>query len=701
MRRGFSTVIAGGLIIFILSVLATIYLLYLDANQYKLNQTGESISANLKRESEMLHLSVEDGDIRIRNLGPIPVKIKYIAQKTLSGFKFKEVNLTIDVGNEVRINNLGVEPENLLFISSRGKVFTVDNLSGQIIIENKIFEWVNSTHFTLNIPINISESLYPIENSILSIYSRDYGYIVIDLYRGSILYQGKSFIIPSRDGGVIYVNGKVYVAGREVLNGDFELEYVGYDYLVVSGISYVYLIVSDGSVYPYTSSESTPKVFYNGENLVIIGYIDVVGDMYRYYLAQISPFNYSLLSYYYLDLPIQFSEAIPSNVYLPGKSTSYITSPSSSSSLIGVTSYKINFKGNLHHVFSSSLKNSGDSLSWMFKYWYFNIDGDIRNSSIDYIKSLSTLDRGLPMEWRVTVHRYETPYIDEDVRVYNLSSSIGFLSIDSELLYGYSGLNQVGEHHYKYILSGDTDFLEIDVKIIFSASGASFNVSVYSFLPGRELLASYEDRITRPLISLNVFMGANSGKGAIHLYDKSNNKPYVKSLMFEFQKPNSNLLLKIVNSTNVLVTSNNQFSRMSIKVYVSNRDGFYINPATLDYLVDRKLNGNSIYISSVFAVIGGPGLQLDYVNSSISIPVRYGVSTSGYASTYLMSLPSMNWNSLSYIDSVGLYIVSESGAIKYSIDSRERYDWKILTYSLIYTVVSTRFGGVDIYVHKY
>ncbi len=701
MRRGFSTVIVGGLIIFILSVLAAIYFVYLDANQYKLTQAGESISNDLRRESERLHVYMVGNEIRIRNVGSIPVRIKYLAEKLDSGVKLREVNLTIDVGRETSIGTLDIDPSRLLLISSRGRIYTVDNTSISARYLDDVFRWVNSTYFTIDIPLNITDSLYPLENSILTISSREYGYIVLDLLRGEVIYQGRSLIIPSRDGGVIYANGKVYIGSRKVLGGLLSLEYVGYDYLVVSSLNYLYLVVSDGSLYTYTSNDSIPRMFYNGMHLIVIGFIGVVQDMYRYYVAYISPFNYTLISLEYLDLPIKLANFRPPNILLPSSSTIYLDSSTSPQNMVAITSYSINSDVGMLHVFSSDLGRSDGSLSWMYRYWYFNIDGGIKNSTIDYVESMSTLDTGLPMDWQVTVRNFETPYSDEDIRVYNLSSSIGFLSIDSKFTYGYAGLVQNGIHRYKYVLGGDPDSLEIEVTIYLSNGDTSLNISIYSLIPSRELIGSYKGRLLRPIISLDLYLSSLMGRGALHIYDAALINPYIDTLTFEFTKPDSNLLLKVINSTEVLVTSNYQYSIMRVKVFVFDGDGFFYNPSTLDYLVDGRLNSNSIHISSNYVVVGSQNLALDYVNKSVSIKVGYGDPTAIYSSTYLMLLPEMSWIALSSIDGVGLYMIDRNGPKWYQVGVKERYDWDVITYNLVYILISTRFGGVDIYVYKY
>ncbi len=701
MRRGFSTVIAGGLIIFILSVLATVYLVYLDANQYKLTQAGESISNDLRRESERLHVYMVGNEIRVRNVGSIPVRIKYLAEKLDSGVKLREVNLTIDVGRETSIDTLDIDPSRLLLISSRGRIYTVDNTSISARYLDDVFRWVNSTYFTIDIPLNITDSLYPLENSILTISSQEYGYIVLDLLRGEVIYQGRSLIIPSRDGGVIYANGKVYIGSRKILGGLLSLEYVGYDYLVVSSLNYLYLVVSDGSLYTYTSNDSIPRIFYNGMHLIVIGFIGVVQDMYRYYVAYISPFNYTLISLEYLDLPIRLMKFRPPNIFLPSNSTIYLDSSTSPQNMVAITSYSINSDAGMLHVFSSNLRRSDGSLSWMYKYWYFNTDGDIKNSTIDYVESMSTLDTGLPMDWQVIVRNFETPYSDEDIRVYNLSSSIGFLSIDSKFTFGYAGLVQSGIHRYRYVLGGDPDSLEIEVTIYLSNGDTSLNISIYSLIPGRELIGSYKGRLLRPIISLDLYLSSLMGRGALHIYDAALRSPYIDTLTFEFTKPDSNLLLKVINSTEVLVTSNYQYSMMRVKVFVFDGDGFFYNPATLDYLVDGRLNSNSIHISSNYVVVGSQNLALDYVNKSVSVKVGYGDPTAIYSSTYLMLLPEISWIALSSIDSVGLYVIDRNGPKWYQVGVMERYDWDVITYNLVYILVSTRFGGVDIYVYKY
>lgn len=701
MRRGFSTVVAGGLIILVLSMLATIFLIYLDANQYKLIQTGESISRDLRRETESLYIFESGGSIWIKNVGSTPVEIRYLAEKDGENIRFKEVNIVVDVGEKVPLSSVMTNGRNIFFITSRGKIFTLNSLNGSNQEGSNIFQWVNSTYLQVNIPLNISDSIIKIENSILIIKSQSYGYLVVDLYRGEILHQGSILMVPTRDGEVVYVRGNVYLGGKLVLYGFYRLEYVGYNYLVVSGSNYVYIVVSDGSIYTYTSEGLRPDVIYNGETLTILGYIGKNGNIYRYYLTSISPFNYSLIENNYIDLPIRLSRVKPSNVYLPGDKHFYIGYRGNVTRLLGFSMFRVNNNEYINHVFSTGIRLSNGVYEWGFNSWYFNTEGSDRYSNIDFIESLSTLETGIPMEWQIIVQGGDTPYFKEDIRVYNLSSKVGFLSIVSELRYGYSGFIQNGSYSYKYIVGGDGDFLEIVFTVIMYSGGKELNVSIYSLYPSKRLINTLSLSLSKPILSIDLSLNESLGTGFIHIYDRSLRNPYITTLMFDFPKPTSSMLLKIINSTKVIETSNYQYSSMDIKIFVFGDQGYFVNPLSIDYLDDGVINRVETYYSFDFVVTNGGLSKLRYINDSISIVATYVYPVNPFESSYLITLPLIKIVPLHEIDSVGLHLINSSNFRVYPIDIPGRYDWKILVYNNLYVVLVSRFGGVDIYVYRY
>lgn len=699
--RGFSTIMAGGLIILIFSLLATVYLINLDANQYRFIQTGEYISKTLSREAEDLKIYMDGGVIKIKNVGSTPVNIKYIVEKIGGSINIQEVDLNIEIGDELDIAPFGSDPNSLLLISSKGKVYTVDTLDILSPTGNSLFEWVNSSYLTLNIPINISSSLSKLENSILIIYSQDYGYLVVDLYRGDVIYQGRDLIIPSRDGAILYVDGVVYLNGRQVIYGYTSLKYVGYNYLVVSTTDYVHVIVSDGSIYTYRSDGLKSGVIYNGENLVIIGYEGESTEYYRYYKVVIKPLNYSIVDFIYIELPIKPSDIKPNYVSIPGSSWVYTFSSSNTSEFIGIFRYRLSVDNYIHNVFSTPLIPSSSIYRWSFKYWYFNVDGGIKHSDIDYIQSLSTLDSGIPMDWNVSVSSRETPFYDEDLRIYNLTSYRGYLSILSKITYGYSGLTQLGTHQYRYILGGNVDYIEININISLVSGSHTLNISIYRLYPDKILVDSFAGSLRIPIVSLDLYIGDDRGRGVIHLYDSRRAPPYIESMAFDIPKNRDKLLLKIVNSTNVSYTSGYQYSEMSFKVFIFDEASYFMNIYTPDYLVDGKIDRHGIYFTSRYVVVDGSDNIFSYVNDSLSIDLYYGYSMYRLTKYYYISFPTMVFQPLDFIDSVGLYILNGDGVQRYIVDIGWRYDWRVYTYNNLYLVAINRFGGVDIYVYKY
>ena len=698
--RGFSTIVAGGLIILIFSLIATVYLVNLDANQYRFIQTGEYISKTLSREAEALEVYVDGDFIRMRNVGSTPVNIKYIVEKTGGSINIREINLDIGVGDE-SVFTFDSDPDNLLLISSRGKVYTVDTPNKLYTIGNSVFEWINSSYLTLNIPVNLADSLTQLENSILILYSQGYGYLIVDLYQRKIIYQGRDLIIPSRDGSILYIDGLIYLNARQIIHGYTSLKYVGYNYIVVSTIKYVYIIVSDGSIYTYRSEGFQPSIIYNGENLVIIGYEGESIGYHRYYKVVIKPFNYSLVDFLYIDLPIKLSDIKPSYLYIPGGSWTYTYPTSNASEFIGIYSYKLGGNRHIYNLFSSPLIQSTSVSKWSFKYWYFNVEDEIKYSNIDYIKSLSSLDSGIPMEWNVSVDNRETPYYDEDIRVYNLTSFRGYLSILSEIVYGYSGISQLGIHQYRYILSSDIAFLEININISLVSGSRKLNISIYRLDPNRTLVTSYTDSLRIPIISLDMYIDDWLVRGVLHIYDSSRSSVYIESLAFNIPRNRDILLLKIVNSTNVSFTSGYQYSRMSFKAFIFDESGYFMNIYTPDYLVDGNIDRRGIYFTGRYVIVNVSDNIFNYVNDSLSISLYYGYPMYRLARYHIISLPTMVSQPLNFIDLVGLYILKVDRIQKYVIDIDWRFDWRIYTYNILYIVVINRFGGVDIYVYKY
>ncbi len=313
-RRGLSNVLVAGVILILATALFTGYMIYMDSSTYRVGELGSSVEEAIYRAGESIE-AVQDGSlIEVRNVGDVRVEIDKLLVSNGTGFAFVDVELSLEPGETGYIPIPGGSNP-VYLISTRGRVFPLggdggSGVGGDVINQFFYSYWIDNSTVIYNTGSQLNESIINnaerIENSLL-VLGGDGGYAVIDLLERRTLYEGIMYLVPSRDGRIIYSeNLKVYVDGR-LLGTYNRLVYVGWNYMVLIGGAGYVLVTSDGLVQSLPQNVSSSIFLYNGNWTYYIWLRGWLGAYYVLGVLKIHPLNYSVERF---DIYIPFETSL-------------------------------------------------------------------------------------------------------------------------------------------------------------------------------------------------------------------------------------------------------------------------------------------------------------------------------------------------------------------------------------------------------
>ncbi len=303
MRRGLSTVFAAGIIMVLAATLFTMYMIYLDSNAYRMRELGNSLEDSIYRAGESLEAYIDGELVEVVNVGDVPIEISQLTVHRGGELSFIDVYLRLMPGERGYLNiPVGTQP--LYLISNRGRIFTVGGVQDQscpqqCLIEQYFYSfWLDNDTTIINYGESIDGSVVAssekVENGIL-ILSDSRGYVVLDLVYGRTLYEGMIYLIPSRDGKIIYT-GELYIDGR--LSGYYPyIYYVGRDYMVLGGLGKYFLASSGSGVIELPNNVSKARFLYNGNWSYYVWLVGWEGSYYRIGVMRIDPMVFNATRY--------------------------------------------------------------------------------------------------------------------------------------------------------------------------------------------------------------------------------------------------------------------------------------------------------------------------------------------------------------------------------------------------------------------
>ncbi len=705
LRRGFSNIVVGGILILILSTIFTLYLVYLDSSQYRLVESGRSIEKDLIRSSEDLEARLVNNNIYISNRGSTPVKLRYLVIKgPNSSLDFIDMNITIYPGESSSIQAPTTYRE-IYLVSNRGRIFPV-NMNNSINVNDPIYDvifWHNETHFSINLELNGS-SFTKLENSILIIDTNN-GYLVVDLLKGSVLYNGRYKIIPSRDGRIVIVNNsRIYVDGRPIINGPFKLEYMGFDYVVIKKYDGLKIVRSDGVIQSYGGSIKDVYMIFNGNYTYVIEFGGVQNNKYLYTVYKFAPFNYSLLDIKTLSSYFKASGDTINNLGTSINSNIFLFDDGLNLNRVGIVE-KVPVQLNimLPIIYSSLILDNGTFLTPRIESLYRKINGSIINFGIIYDALSSTLNNGFPMSWSSAIST-NSPTYAEDTSIYRFLQRNGLLSIYLSVSYGYtSGINNFTIEHDLIFTDGDRS---ITFRLSYNISSQTGTKEFGLTLFGEDQVNKYRlgsiSRYGRPAtihLYIQMYIGLGGIRGFVVLYDGGN----ITSLpIINFELPYGLMYTKfqfINRSRYTSITNGYMDTEITLLSYGWN--SYVYTVYTGDILMDGKIDKDSIYIDRAgildvkeFISLYDYGKWINIIANYISNPVNWG--------SIYVEFPMLNIHNLTQvIDRVGLYRI-QNGVFHYlSLPKSIPPSWDVISYRNLFLVVYYRVGGVDIYVKNY